>query len=177
MESFLMLLAREGHWNIRWKVTVLPSSSAKWRQTNATSFPYQISSYLGTSLPGRIETPRWETQARIIRTSRFSQSYALILCCSETVRDIDPSASGMMMQMVLSKDNRYAAAFTRWDTKWNIVYNHYFQLWNRATIMIVCPIHTRVKSLRLHWIYSYLKYFLCSNLNADIKTMYYQSFE
>ena len=32
---------------------------------------------------------------------------------SETVRDIDPSASGMMMQMDLSKDNRYAVAFTR----------------------------------------------------------------
>ena len=34
---------------------------------------------------------------------------------SETVRDIDPSASGMMMQMDLSNDNRYAVAFTRYE--------------------------------------------------------------
>ena len=115
MESFLLLLAREGHWNIRWKVTVLPSSSAKLRQTNATSFPYPISSYLGTSLPGRIETPRWETPKgkKTFAALPNSRNLTLILCCSETVRDIDPSASGMMMQMVLSKDNRYAAAFTR----------------------------------------------------------------
>ena len=51
------------------------------------------------------------------KSIRFVKSYIVTLCCSEIVRDIDPSASGMMMQMVLSKDNRYAAAFTRWDTK------------------------------------------------------------
>ena len=113
MESFLLLLAREGHWNIRWKVIVLPSLNAKLRQTNATSFPYPTSSYLGTSLPGRpLDEKKNTTRQKAFALSN-SLNLAMISCCSETVRDIDPSASGMMMQMVLSKDNRYAAAFTR----------------------------------------------------------------
>ena len=32
---------------------------------------------------------------------------------SEVVRDIDPKADGMMMAMDLSKDSRFAAAFTK----------------------------------------------------------------
>ena len=53
---------------------------------------------------------------RVFYNLKYVQTYRFVsfdISTSEICRDIDPKADGMMMGMVITKDSRFTAAFTK----------------------------------------------------------------